>query len=575
MKKFIFIIILIIYLVIHSGCSRHIAGFSMKAGSGGVFDTATYDFIYTEAIKQKLLGNSGDAIKMLEQCILMNPGSDAAYYQISQILLNKGDVINGKKFALKAQKADEKNIWYMSLLAGIYYQEKNLDSAVIFYEKIIKHYPSRDGIRLTLGNIYAEKGDVNKAEDNYKYLEEKYGVNEDITLSQIKNLVNGKQYKEAESKMLLLLESYPDNMLYCGVLAEIYRSEGANEKALEVYKKLIILDAKNPQTLMSLGDFLLDMQDFDELFSILNSVILNEKINKEDKVTLIAKCLDNDTLIFSRGEDFEVAVRVLEAVYPNDNIVDLIRPEYYHKSGKIEKAIDRCEEIIKANPDNYFAWEKELMLYSEKGDYEKLFVRGEECATKFNRSYTAKILYASAAVEKGLYDIALEEIRKAKILAGDQKELIIQALAMEADAYYRKKDYSRSFSIFKEALKLDPTDLTVLNNYAYFLAEQGQALNEAEEMARIVIEKEPENTTFLDTYAWVLFKRGKFKDAAKVMEEIIRSGKEDADWFEHYGYIMRALKKCETAVKYWKRAVLLDEKRQHLTNEIENCSERD
>ena len=61
----------------------------------------------------------------------------------------------------------------------------------------------------------------------------------------------------------------------------------------------------------------------------------------------------------------------------------------------------------------------------------------------------------------------------------------------------------------------------------------------------------------------------------KIMEQIMRSGEDDADWFEHYGYIMKAMKKCDIAVEYWKRSVLLDSKRQHLVKEIENCSERD
>jgi predicted Zn-dependent protease len=574
MKNITSFILFIGCLFFQTGCSRHISGYSLKPGADGTYDTATYEYIFTESVKQKLLGNSGDAIKMLEQCILMNPDADAAYYQIAQILLNSGEIANGKKYALKACQADKENIWYLSLLAGIYYQEKNLDSAIIYYEKIVGLYPSRDAMRLTLGNAYAEKGETIKAEENYDYLEKKYGINESIAISQVKNLVNANKYDEAEKKILLLLKDSPDNAVYTGILAEIYRSEGETERALEIYRKLLRLDEKNPQALIALSDFLLEIQNFNELFSLLNTVILNENITKEDKVTFIAKCLENDTLVLTRGDDYEIVVRVLEAMYPGDNIVNMIRPEYYHKAGKIDMAIGRCEEIIKENPDNYFGWEKLLLLYSEKRDYDNLMIRGEECATKFNRSYPAKILYASAAIEKGKYDIALEEIRKAKILAGDQKELLLQALTMEADIYYRKKDYSKSFSTFKDALKQDPTDLTVLNNYAYFLAEQGQELAEAEEMIKVVISKEGDNKTFLDTYAWVLYKRGKFKEAAKIMEEIIKSGEKDSDWFEHYGFIMKALKKCETAVNYWNMAVALDGKRQYLIKEIENCSKR-
>ena len=43
------------------------------------FDEAAYDYVYVEALKQKLLGNGGDALRYLEQCVKLNPQSDAAY----------------------------------------------------------------------------------------------------------------------------------------------------------------------------------------------------------------------------------------------------------------------------------------------------------------------------------------------------------------------------------------------------------------------------------------------------------------------------------------------------------------
>ena len=202
-------------------------------------------------------------------------------------------------------------------------------------------------------------------------------------------------------------------------------------------------------------------------------------------------------------------------------------------------AAERLEEIIKENPENYYAWEKLLLVYNQKRDYKNLMIRGEECATRFNRSFLAKVLYANGALENKKYDVALEELRKAEILAGDNKEFMTQVLTMRADVYYRMKDYLKAFETFEEALKINGEDLTVINNYAYYLAEQNKNLKEAEEMAKKVIEKEKDNTTYLDTYAWVLYKRGKLKEAARIMEEIINSGeKPDAEWYEHYGFIL-------------------------------------
>jgi len=91
-------------------------------------------------------------------------------------------------------------------------------------------------------------------------------------------------------------------------------------------------------------------------------------------------------------------------------------------------------------------------------------------------------------------------------------------------------------------------------------------------MARKVIEKEKDNDTFLDTYAWVLYKRGKVKDAAKIMEIILAKGAPDnAEYYEHYGYMLKSLKKCDKAIENWSKAIEIDSTRKQLKTEIENC----
>jgi tetratricopeptide (TPR) repeat protein len=323
---------------------------------------------------------------------------------------------------------------------------------------------------------------------------------------------------------------------------------------------------------MSLCDFLLSEKSYEELFDLLNVVILNKKITREEKISLMSELIVNEDIIKNYGKKMELDIMIFEADNKNDDIIILLRPEFLQNEKKTEEAALRLEEIVKLRPENYYAWEKLLLVYYDLKDFTMLQKRGEECATKFNRSVLAKILYANGAMENRNFDVALEELRKADILAGDNKEMKLQVQTMRADIYYRMKNYTEAFNAYDEALKLNDSDLTVMNNYAYYLAEQNMNLKEAERMAKVVIEKEKENNTFLDTYAWVLYKRGKAKDASKIMEKIINSGDtEDAEYFEHYGFILKKLGKCSDAVKNWKTAISLDGSKANLKKEIENC----
>jgi tetratricopeptide (TPR) repeat protein len=572
MKKIYIIIGIITWITLVAGCTKKSAPATSLPKSIKSTDTVAYDYVYIEAIKQKLLGNIGDALTYLEQCIEMDPQNDAAYYQMAQISMQRGDLENGKQYGLKAVKLDDKNFWYLTMMANIYYQEKTYDSSIYYYEEAIRDFPEKESVKLALADVFSQKGDFRKADDIYKSLEIKYGLNENISLLYIKNLINAKNYKRAEEKVLQLLKTSPDEIVYNGLLAEIYHNMGENNKAFDIYKKLMGKDPSNPQTLLSLTGFLVTEKNYDDLLTILNNVVRSDEIRKENKIALLANLMDNQDLLNAKASEFELILKIFEDLNKEDPVIVLLRPDLYEKTGQNDKAIERLEEIIKENSNNYYAWEKLLLLYSDMQDYDKLLIRGEECATKFNMSFLAKVLYASAAIEKGKYDIAGEELAKAKILAGDQKQMQIQVMSMEADLYYREKEYDKCYEKFREALKIDPQDIIVLNNYAYYLAEQDRDLKNAEKMAAYVIEKEKDNSIYLDTYAWVLYKRGKVKEAVRIMEDIISKGeKDDAEWYEHLGYMMKALRKCEQAIEYWKRAMELDSTKSGLEEEIKNC----
>ncbi|MDP3002377.1 MAG: tetratricopeptide repeat protein [Bacteroidales bacterium] len=567
-----YIVLLGLLILFISSCGKKIVPAMMTGRHGNNYDAAAFNYVYVEAIKQKLMGNGGEALKYLEQCIKINSESDAAYYQMAQIVLSNGDIKNGKKYAVRALSIDKENIWYLMMLAGMYYKERNLDSAIIYYEKAVKNNPDKENLKLALGNLYSENSNFEKAKIIFDSFDKKYGVNESSTLSAIKSLMSAKKYDEALVKVQLLLKEYPDELLYNGLLAEIYRGNGQNEKAQEVYDQILGKTLDNPQTQLSLCDFLITEKRYDELFLLLNTVILNNKVTREDKISLLARLIELPEIIKDKGNELIIGIMVLEANYKEDDIIPLLRPELMIRQSKLIDASLRLEEIIKTKPENYYAWEKLLLVYLQLGDYIKLMIKGEECATRFNISFLAKVLYANGALENGKYSIALEELKKAEILAGDNKDSIIQVLTMRADVYYRMKNYTKAFEIFEEAIKSNSEELTVLNNYAYYLAEQNMKLKEAEEMAKKVIEKEKGNTTYLDTYAWVLYKRGKLNEADKIMEAIINSGeKPDAEWYEHYGFILKKQKKCVKAIENWSIAIKIDSTKTNLIKEIENC----
>jgi len=536
------------------------------------YDESTFDYLYGEGLRLKFMGNGSEALRYFDQCRRLNPNNDAVYYQIAQILLSAGNFPNGKVYAKRAYNLNNQNIWYATLLAGIYFQENQIDSAIYFYEKVVKLTSDDQTPLLFLANMYSEKGDYENAIRIHQEFQQKYGINEDFTPAYIQNLVLAGFYDLAFEEVQKAIELFPDGVQFYVILAGIYGKTGEGVKATEIYKQLLVENPQNSEILMAVCNFLLDEERYDELFQILTPIILEDEISKEEKIKFFTRILATPDLTKDFIDQSILALMVLESVYENDDIVVLLRPELLDKNNRRPEAIKRLEDIISRRPDNYFAWEKLLLLCFENKDFNKLMIYGEECASRFNRSFLAKILYATGASENGRYDIALEELRKATILAGDDKDALLQVYVMKADVFYRMNNYTEAFQTFEEALKINPNDIIILNNYAYYLAENNMELKKAEEMSRKVIEQEKDNATFLDTYAWVLFKQGKTRKAAKIMEQIISQDSNiSAEYYEHYGFILQKMRKCKQAIEYWEFAMKLDNSKSHLKNEIENC----
>jgi tetratricopeptide (TPR) repeat protein len=572
MRKRLLLLFMLTAGLILTSCSKSVIPGLRPGKPGNEYEGAAFNYIYVEGIKQKLMGNLGEALQYFEQCLLINPESDATYYQMAQIVLGNGDMANGKRYMIKASNIKPDNLWYSMLLASIYHREGKVDSAIICYENAVKAFPDKEDIKISLARLYTQNQNFDKARGILGKFDEKYGVNEKTTLLLIENLMAEGRYKEALGKVQLLLAQDADDIVYNGYLAAIYRHQGDTQKAKDVYDQLIKRNPDNPGIQLSLCEFMLSEKDYEGLFDLLDIIIVNPKISREEKVSLIADLIENEDIIREHGRKMELSIMVMEANYMDDDLILLLRPEFLQKEKKTVEAAQRLEEIIKLNPDNYYAWEKLLLVYFDLKDFKKLQSRGKECATRFNRSVVAKMLYATGAMENEDFAVSLEELRKADILAGENKEMKLQIQTLRADTYYRMKNYEEAFKAFDEALKLDNSDLTVMNNYAYYLAEQNMNLKEAEKMAEEVIEREKGNNTYLDTYAWVLYKRGKTREAAKVMERIIESGQPlDAEYMEHYGFILKKMRKCDEAIKSWETAMSLDKTKINLYKEIENC----
>ena len=57
---------------------------------------------------------------------------------------------------------------------------------------------------------------------------------------------------------------------------------------------------------------------------MMNTVLLNDRITKQEKVTLVANLIENKDIIKTYGSQMEVVIMVLEAQYSDDDLVAFV-----------------------------------------------------------------------------------------------------------------------------------------------------------------------------------------------------------------------------------------------------------
>ncbi|UCD36940.1 MAG: tetratricopeptide repeat protein [Fidelibacterota bacterium] len=118
--------------------------------------------------------------------------------------------------------------------------------------------------------------------------------------------------------------------------------------------------------------------------------------------------------------------------------------------------------------------------------------------------------------------------------------------------------YLPSDSLYEVVLRVNSSDATVMNNYAYSIAERPDVtksqLRYARKLSRQSLKKQPDNAAFLDTYGWIHFRLGRYRKARKYIIKSLEIRPNHAIVLEHLGDVYRKLGQLDQAEVYYGRA---------------------
>ena len=138
--------------------------------------------------------------------------------------------------------------------------------------------------------------------------------------------------------------------------------------------------------------------------------------------------------------------------------------------------------------------------------------------------------------------------------------------------YDELKRPEESDSIYERALRIDPHNHLLLNNYAYSLCERGLDLKRPLGMAKEAVEQQPTNQSYLDTYGWIYYRMQQYDEAERYVRKAVELGSTSAVIYEHLGDIYFKQSKKDKAMEYWRKALEVDTTNTALKDKIQRGS---
>ncbi len=382
-------------------------------------------------------------------------------------------------FSLGAQTHSTDSLYLRGVAA---FAEGQIPVAKVIFSRLLAVYPEDDAVNYYLGLTELAGREVDAAEKHLLAAERADSTNTWYIYA-LASLYEAKrdQVRSGEyvEKLIKMAPSLYNNPNTLSVVGDAKAASGQDSLALSYYNQALLLDPEYAPALYGRMELSRRAGRFAPFFVDLEGVIRNEDVRPEMKSNYLTRLMDS-----------------------------IDSPFYWVWGDAINHLVDLDREM---HPEDYAIQLLKLRMLYIKNDWEGVL---DQCGV--------------------MQELARRE--------GD-KDHLAEALSIAGDVLYKEiGDKKKAFAAYEEALKIDPDQATVLNNYAYYLSLEGRKLRKALKMSRRAVELDPDNASYLDTCGWLLYLLKKPKEAKPYFKHaMLYGGKDSAVVLEHYAKVLAAL----------------------------------
>ena len=554
--------------------SANVQAQNIDAQGNHAFQTSeiSYDAFFLEAMVQRQKGNNDAAFDLLRHCIKLNPKASEAYYYLAQYYLAMKNDSVAQEYYLKAAELEPDNATYLETVAQTYIGRQEFEKAITVVDQLYNQDKSREDLLEMLFELYQQTDNTEKAIETLNRIEAAEGKSERLsyTKSELYTKLGNKQAAIAE--MEALARQYPNDLNYRGMLADMLLRNDEELQALKLYKEILAEEPDNTRAQISLRSYYRVQGETEKVDSMTEQVLLNKNTTTEQRIYLMRQMVsDSERDGGDSTKVLEMFHKMLAQPQQNADIATLCAAYMDLKKMPRDSVQDMLQMVLRIAPDNAAA-RLQLVSYAwDRKDQDEVISLCQD-ARQYNPEEMAFYYYQGMAYyQKDNHEKALETFQNGIGVINEESNpaIVSDFYAVMGDLLHQKGMTREAYEAYDSCLQWKDDNVMCLNNYAYFLSENGEQLEKAESMSYKTVKAEPKNATYLDTYAWILFMQKRYAEAKIYIEQALQNDSDgNAVITEHAGDIYVQNNDPERAVELWQQALKKDPKNKILIRKI-------
>lgn len=529
---------------------------------------------FVDGVTAESLGDKSKAIDQFRLSLVYDSTTVRAattYYNLARLYLDSSQPALALQHAVVSVRLDSINSDYRSLLARLYFENTLYREAAREYETLVKQNPDQPDFLYRLAMMYQMSRQIGPALKTFEQYIERFGEDFNVRMQQLMILDARNERQQVINILNGMALEDPDNTAVRRILSREYVKAGLPDSAVQSLLPLLESDPQDIATLLAVSELYYRAGKDSSSAVYLNKLFNSSEITDDELIAagqIFVEAGKSDSItarfsVFMFGQ--------LEKQRPADWRPLWFMAVHLMGSNSYPEAAGRFEKVVVLNPSLVQGWQNLAVAFLQQQKYKEASQWSGKGLEKHPRDFQLNYFRGFADFQLNADSSAIRYLSA----ASDINPYLPDPMVILASAYERRGQFSLSDSLFGKVLVLDPTNATVLNNFAYSLSERGIRLDEAKRMSAESLKSEPENAAFLDTYGWICYQLKEYENAEYYIKKSIETGDASAVVFDHLGDVYLAMGKTQDAIIWWKKAKVKDPALKGVAEKLEKAGAKE